>query len=245
MVNGRSFLAHLSRRLTRWAYSIPMVCRLSVVVRCLVVRCLSSSVVVHTFKLEYLWSQLANLDQISFLASLGWGKGCIRFWGRLDQNSGVHGNRKPPLTYNGENDVSTFLCPQLWRSWRGILVSSCPCVRVSIHSRTVHARVLEKYLTHVFFSCPSYLPFWSYAPLKKSEWNLMHAISYEPCMLGFWYMGSSWKNSWPVFCFLSELSPFLELCPFEKIRMKSCQQDISKSIWARGLKLGQLIGDDE
>ena len=30
------------------------------------------------------------------------------FWGRLDQNSGFHGNRKPPLTYNGEKDVSTF-----------------------------------------------------------------------------------------------------------------------------------------
>ena len=34
----------------------------------------------------------------------------------------------------------------------------------------------------------------------------------------------------PYFFFLSVLSPFLELCPFEKIRMKSCQQDISKSI---------------
>ena len=33
---------------------------------------------------------------------------CIRFLGRLDQNSGFHGNRKPPLTYNEENDVSTF-----------------------------------------------------------------------------------------------------------------------------------------
>ena len=43
------FLAHLSRRLTRWAYSIPMVRR----------RRLS---VVHTFKLEYLCSQLANID---------------------------------------------------------------------------------------------------------------------------------------------------------------------------------------
>ena len=68
----------------------------------------SLSVVVHTFKLEYLWSQLANLDQILCVALLGWGKGCIRFWGRLDQNSGFYGNRKPPLTYNGENDVSTF-----------------------------------------------------------------------------------------------------------------------------------------
>ena len=45
--------------------------------------------------------------------------------------------------------------------------------------------------------------------------------------------------------FLSELFPFLELCAFENFRMKSCQQDVSKSISARGLKLGQLIGDDE
>ena len=62
----------------------------------------------HTFELEYLWSQLAKLDHILCVGSLGWWKGCIRFWGRLDQNSGFHGNRKPPLTYNGENDVSTF-----------------------------------------------------------------------------------------------------------------------------------------
>ena len=59
-------------------------------------------------KLEYLWGQVANLDQILYEASLGWEKGCIRFWDRLDQNSGFHGNRKRPLTYNGENDVSTF-----------------------------------------------------------------------------------------------------------------------------------------
>ena len=31
-----------------------------------------------------------------------------KVWGRLDQNSGFHGNRDPPLTYSGENDVSTF-----------------------------------------------------------------------------------------------------------------------------------------
>ena len=53
-----------------------------------------------TFELEYLWGQLANLDQILCVASLGVGKGCITFRDRLDQNSGVHGNRKPPLTYN-------------------------------------------------------------------------------------------------------------------------------------------------
>ena len=62
----------------------------------------------YTFELEYLWGQLANLDQILCVASLGVGKGCIMFWGRLDQNTGIHGNRKPLLTYNGEYVVSTF-----------------------------------------------------------------------------------------------------------------------------------------
>ena len=41
----------------------------------------------HTFvELEYLWSQLANLVQILCVASFWCGKGCIRFWGRLDQD---------------------------------------------------------------------------------------------------------------------------------------------------------------
>ena len=71
----------------------------------------------YTFELEYLWSQLANLDQIWCVASLGVGKGCIMFWGRLDQNSDVHGNRKPPLNYNGENGVSTFSRLLLIRSF--------------------------------------------------------------------------------------------------------------------------------
>ena len=71
----------------------------------------------YTFELEYLWGQLTNLDQILCVASLGVGKGCIRFWGRLDQNCGVHGNRKPPLTYNGENGVSTFSRSLLIRSF--------------------------------------------------------------------------------------------------------------------------------
>ena len=51
---------------------------------------------------------LGNLDQILCVASLGVGKGCIMFCGWLDQNAGVHGNRKPPLIYNGENGVSNF-----------------------------------------------------------------------------------------------------------------------------------------
>ena len=50
----------------------------------------------YTFELENLWSQLAYLDQILCVASLGWGKGCIRFWGRLDQNYGFHGTTESP-----------------------------------------------------------------------------------------------------------------------------------------------------
>ena len=34
--------------------------------------------------------------------------GCIKSWGRLDQNVCGHGNTNLPLTFNGENGVSTF-----------------------------------------------------------------------------------------------------------------------------------------
>ena len=45
----------------------------------------------------------------NFMCSItGVGKGCVMFWGRFDQNSGVHDNRNPLLTYNGEKGVSTF-----------------------------------------------------------------------------------------------------------------------------------------
>ena len=75
---------------------------------CLVLAEFCGSVILskNQMKLEYLWSRLANVDQILYEVSLGWGKGCIRFQDKLDQNPGSHGNRKRPLTYNGENDVS-------------------------------------------------------------------------------------------------------------------------------------------
>ena len=85
----------------------------------------------YTFELEYLWGQSANLDQILCVASVAVGKGCILFWGRLDQNSGVHGNRKPPLTYNGENGVSTFSQLLLIRSFLYLQIT-----RTCIKSRT-------------------------------------------------------------------------------------------------------------
>ena len=53
----------------------------------------------HTFELEYLWSQLANLDQILCVASLGLGKGCIRFWGRLTLAHWTQVSNRCPLGY--------------------------------------------------------------------------------------------------------------------------------------------------
>ena len=63
----------------------------------------------HTFELEYLWIQFAKLDQILCASSLGWGKGCIRFWGRLDQNSDLHGHRKPHWLIMGKMMSPAFL----------------------------------------------------------------------------------------------------------------------------------------
>ena len=53
------------------------------------------------------------------------------FWSRLGQNSGVHGIRKPPLIYNGENGVSTFSQLLLIRSFLYLQVT-----RTCIKSRT-------------------------------------------------------------------------------------------------------------
>ena len=59
----------------------------------------------------WIWISLKPVGQSwsNFMCSIiGVGERCIRFLGRLDQNSGFHGNKKPPSTYNEENDVSTF-----------------------------------------------------------------------------------------------------------------------------------------
>ena len=71
---------------------------------------------------------MANLV---FEASLGWGKGCIRFGGRSDENSGFHGNRKLPLTYNGENVVRSISTSFLIGASSNLQVT-----RTAIKSRT-------------------------------------------------------------------------------------------------------------
>ena len=75
-------LAHLSRRLVGelivypWSGVRP-----------------SSSSVIHNFKHNYLCNQWTDHNEILSEASLGLGKGCIRFLARSDWNSDFHGNR--------------------------------------------------------------------------------------------------------------------------------------------------------
>ena len=57
------------------------------------------------------WISLKPVGQSwsNFMCSIiGTGERLHKVWGRLDQNFGFYGNKKPPLTYNGENDVSTL-----------------------------------------------------------------------------------------------------------------------------------------
>ena len=84
--------------------------------------------------------------------------------------------------------------------FRVVCVCMCPFVTLFDASHilwTVHARVLKFHIwiphgkiadLYFFFSCPSYPPFWSYAPLKKSEWNLVSKISWKVFELGAWNM---------------------------------------------------------
>ena len=74
---------------------------------------------------------MANLDQILFEAAFGWGKGCIRFGGRSDENFCFHGNRKLPLTYNRENIVRSIITSFFIRASSNLQVT-----RPSLKSQT-------------------------------------------------------------------------------------------------------------
>ena len=97
----------------------------------------------YTFELEYHWDQLSNLDQILSVASLGVGKGIV-LRGRLCQNCGVHGHRKPPLIYNGENGVATFSRLVLIRSFLYLQVTrTCIKSRTSSNFRQIGPLTIE------------------------------------------------------------------------------------------------------
>ena len=69
------------------------------------------------------WISLRPVGQSwsNFMCSItGGGERLQMFLGRLDQNSGIHGKRNPPFTYNGENGVllliRSFLYLQVTRT---------------------------------------------------------------------------------------------------------------------------------
>ena len=60
------------------------------------------------------------------------------------------------------------------------------------------------------------------------------------------YMDSSWKNSDAIFFVFPELSPLVNLRPFDKQRYKIFVNVVSrKGLKLETLNLCQLIGDDE
>ena len=77
---------------------------------------------------------------------MGWGKSCIRFWVWLDQNFDCHGNQNLPLTYNGENGVSTFSqsffirsSPDLQVSKTGVKSQMSSSSRIGSFTSVLHA----------------------------------------------------------------------------------------------------------
>ena len=102
-----------------------------------------------------------------------------------------------------------------------------PCVRACVRSsRTVHARVLKFHIgiphgkifdAHFFLvrviSLSGVMPLWI-----KSEWNLMHAISYEPCKLGFWNFmyGFLMEKKLTSICFLVRVTSLSGVMPLWK-----------------------------
>ena len=116
--------------------------------------------------------QLANLDQILCVASLGGGGGGGRLHNVLRQigQSGVHGNRKDPLIYNGENGVSTFSRLLLVRSFLYLqIMRTCiksrtssnfgqmgPLTLVSMATERPHWFIMGKMVSPPFLGC-----FWS------------------------------------------------------------------------------------
>ena len=65
-------------------------------------------------KISYFWTWISlkpvGQSWSNFMCSIiGVGERLHKVLGQIGgSNSGFHGNRKPPLTYNGENNVSTF-----------------------------------------------------------------------------------------------------------------------------------------
>ena len=118
----------------------------------------------------------------------------------------------PPMCLFVKNSACYFFWNFIWKSSKHFFfltelspfLELCPFEKISMKSDachilwTVQSRVLKfhiwiprgKIADPYFFSCPNYLPFWSYAPLKKSEWNLASKIPRKVFELGAWNLVS-------------------------------------------------------
>ena len=122
--------------------------------------------------------------------------------------------------------------------------SVCPSIRTSIRSlKTVHARVLKfhiwiphgKIVDTGFLSCPSYLPFWSYVPLKKirTKSNACHILwAMHTRVLKFIWIPHG-KNSWPVFFSCLSSLPFWSYAPLKKSE-RNLVSKISRKVFELG-----------
>ena len=142
---------------------------------------------------------MADFSQNLSVASLGWGKGCIRFWGKLDQNRGNHSSRKRPLIYNGENAFSQS--PLIGSS------SNMQVTRTGIKSRMSSNLGRVRLFTTKLFA------------LERSHWLLMGKMM-SPSFLSYYEFSlhetrtgiksrtsSNFGRIWPV---------ILELCALEQ-----------------------------
>ena len=103
-----AFLAHRSRRLTRWGYSIARIRRPS-----------SSSKLSNKTISKTSWSVSVKFYQQPLWEG---GKAALGFGGRFYQNCGYHGNRKVPLKLNAKNAAPAFSQSPLIGSWLNLQV---------------------------------------------------------------------------------------------------------------------------
>ena len=120
-----------------------------------------------------------------------------------------------------------------------------PCVRPSVRSRTMHARVLKFHIWNphgkifdTFFFLSELSPFLELSPFEKirTKYDACHILwAVHTRVLKFHIWIPHGKIVYARF-FLVRVSPFLELCPFEKIQMKSDACHILRTVHARVLK---------
>ena len=101
------------------------------------------------------------------------------------------------------------------------------CVHASVRQKpcmlgfwnVIYGFLVEKHLTHVFFSCPSYLPFWSYAPLnniqmKSDACHILWTVHARVLKFHIWISRGNIAD--PYFFACPSYLPFRSYAPLKK-----------------------------